>query len=326
MKNTLVIKTETKIIKSNLDKFGHELMNVINGINTKLKTDDDFYQASKDVKTLQEAEKALKEVRESILSDSGLKEISDNLIRLHEATSNQRLKLYKLVEKKKAQRKQDLIEEYFDSIKTNLDSLEFATYVIPAITQEYKLISDLQDCIKGKSKLDSMESALALYAKEVSKKAESLVRQYQAKFKKIKAKIKGREEFFDVDSIMRSDQDPDIVIDSRLVALEREKQAAAAKAEDDARLAAEKAKAAKQPTAAEKTEDRPAPRPQEEKPDAVPNLAEFAENDAKTNVSSYAFVIKFDSSLKDAQNFARALNAYIKSGGMPVKQVSLIEE
>jgi hypothetical protein len=245
METNLIVKTETKILDSNLDKFEKELIAMIESIPTKLKSDNDFVDASKNIKSLTESEKILKGVREQILNESGLKEVSEKLTALEENARDVRLKLNKKVETEKEKRKTKMLNDEFEKVENFLNNLEFKEYIFKELCFNVLAVKDeMKNVIKGKSKKESMEKALAIYRAEKTHEMKSLDKSFAAKKEKITKAIKGYSDYFSFRELMESHGDVDEIISNRITAIENEKQKA--KEQEAARIAAKEKQQEKQ--------------------------------------------------------------------------------
>ena len=68
--NPLVIKLTGEIENSNFDEWKNDLVVQIRAVNTELTTDDQFVEATKNVKTFKAAEKSLKQAKQSAIEQA----------------------------------------------------------------------------------------------------------------------------------------------------------------------------------------------------------------------------------------------------------------
>lgn len=150
---TLAIEARGEIISSNFPAFAEMVRSRLTEINRDLKTDEDFDQADADSKAIASAEASLKAAKEKALSDAEqLNELFSQIDALTGDLSAARLDLTKQIAKRKEEVKTELVEEYL------------ATFDIDPRDARRQFLTGLQTAIKGKRTLDSMRTALRVYA------------------------------------------------------------------------------------------------------------------------------------------------------------------
>jgi hypothetical protein len=149
----LAIEARGEVIASNVNEVRDLVRAALANINRNLTTDEEFGQAELDVKALKGAEEDFTSAKEKALKDA---EALHNLFAAIDATVEEirkpRLELEKLITKRKEEVKSELIEE------------ALATFDIDPRDARNNFLSGLQTAIKGKRTLDSMRTALRVYA------------------------------------------------------------------------------------------------------------------------------------------------------------------
>jgi hypothetical protein len=142
-----------EVRENNLAEVMPSIREWLESINRNPQTDEEFGDAELDVKRLAEAEKRLKEAKDKALADASsiqelFKSIEDATGEIREA----RLELEKVIANEKEKRKADLVEE------------ALATFDIDPMDARKFYLKGLQESMKGKRTLDSMKTALRIYA------------------------------------------------------------------------------------------------------------------------------------------------------------------
>jgi len=155
---SIVIKAEGKVIFSNLEPFRIAVMDMIDGIKTELVTDQDFADADAMSKHLKVGESRLVQAKAAALAQTAsMDELFRAVDDMTELMRQKRLTLEKLVKSEKESRKAVLVGEYASLLSIHEASLNVSMacgYLV--ITTR----SAFFDCIRGKSKLESMNDAL----------------------------------------------------------------------------------------------------------------------------------------------------------------------
>lgn len=146
----LAVVVEGKVISSNLPEFRDAVALYVGAINRDLATDEQFGQAEQDVKKLQGMEDAIKAAKDKALRDAEqLHALFTQLDEIGEIPRAARLELSKLITSQKEAVKARIVADA-------LNRIECAAHL------RLKTFGNLvQNSIKGKRTLDSMEKALS---------------------------------------------------------------------------------------------------------------------------------------------------------------------
>lgn len=145
----LNIKVSGKVVKSNLVEFRASVKDALATFNTALITDEDFGQAQLDVKSLKDAEEAVKAAKKAALAEAeSINELFAGLDDASEEIRQARLSLEKQIDRRKTEVKTDMALEYLAKIDC-ADRLRKA-----------KFQDEIVGAIKGKQTLDGMRKAL----------------------------------------------------------------------------------------------------------------------------------------------------------------------
>lgn len=163
----LVVSVKGEIIKSNFDDFETYALDLLEGINTDLNTDEEFGQAAADEKALKETEAKFKKVEEQILAE--MDAVSDLIKRtrgLGEKYSAKRLALGKELRNRKA--------EIIEGIKK--DAIASISIRHPDATRR------ISDAMKNKRTLESLKKHATAEAVKIEaevQRAREIVEQYR---------------------------------------------------------------------------------------------------------------------------------------------------
>ena len=236
MENTLTLQVETKgeVISSNFPQFQSWIRKSIKAINTKPSTDEEFGQAELDVKSLQTAEKTLKEAKESALKQaSDVYELLEKIDGLNGELSSTRLNLKKAVDRRKDEIKDEILAEHL------------AMFDVESSKARQHFTAPLKDAIKGKRFIDTMRSACA----EVVEAAQKQIDECRSMLESF-AKAHGESLIMDKRELELWKSD--------LLESELRRRFEAKKAQDEAaKLREEKAKAEAEAKAAQETNTKP---------------------------------------------------------------------
>ena len=145
----LAVVVEGKVLSSNLPEFRDAVKRYVGEINRDLITDDQFVQAQQDVKTLQSMEDAIKGAKEKALRDAEqLHALFSQLDDIGEIPREARLSLSRLIESKK------------ESIKAQMIADALNKLICAPHLRLRNFKSVVENSIKGKRTLESMEKAL----------------------------------------------------------------------------------------------------------------------------------------------------------------------
>lgn len=158
---SLHIEAQGMVTASNLDKFEAHAKAVLSAINMDLQTDQDFANAEKTVKWAKDVEDRLATAKSAVLAQtSSIDEVFRVIDAISAETRDKRLALDKAVKKQKEARKTEIITKAQDDLAAFIAginegiSADFARVQMPVIE------ADFAGVIKGKKKLDAMQSAL----------------------------------------------------------------------------------------------------------------------------------------------------------------------
>lgn len=143
---------------SNLAAYQKAAESFISGINTDLKTDDDFAQAEKSVKFCKEAEDKLVLVKDAALAQTAsIDELFRTIDHISATLRNKRLTLERLVKSQKDALKTNLIVKAQQAFNAHVFdwNAQLAGAALPPIAVRFAVV------IKGKKSTASMQSALS---------------------------------------------------------------------------------------------------------------------------------------------------------------------
>ena len=183
MKN-LILNVKTDIISQNVADFATQVKTYLAGINTVLKTDDDFAQAEADCKDLKAIEDNTRAAIKAVLE--GNADVAQ-LVATAEASAEElrttRLQLEKLVKAQKAQVRADIIARTKHAIHTQIDAAdEVIRPALRKVLRVSELDGVLDEAAKGKKTLAGLEkgcaSVLADWTALIQKSADYLAKRY----------------------------------------------------------------------------------------------------------------------------------------------------
>ena len=153
----LRIEVTGMVTASNLDAFKSHAMQVFSGINTDLKTDQDFADAEKTVKWCADVEDRLKAAKEHALSqtesiDALFKAIDD----IAAEARRKRLELDKLVKSRKETIRTEIVMDAAKALQAHIDQID-AT--LGGRIRMPKVHANFAEAIKGKRTIDSLNEA-----------------------------------------------------------------------------------------------------------------------------------------------------------------------
>lgn len=154
----LAIAVEGKVVKSNLPEFREMVAAYVATINTELATDEQFGQAEQDVKKLQLMEEAIDQAKDKALRDADeIYQLMQNLSEIAEIPRQTRLALLKRIESQKKAVRAQMIADALNQINC-APSLRLKSFG-----------SIVENAIKGKRTLDSMNKALGVIIASLNK-------------------------------------------------------------------------------------------------------------------------------------------------------------
>jgi len=153
----LRIEVTGMVTASNLDAFKSHALQVFSGINTELKTDQDFADAEKTVKWCGEVEDKLKAAKEHALSqtesiDALFKALDD----IAAEARRKRLELDKLVKSRKEGIRTEIVMDAAKALQAHIDQID-AT--LGGRIRMPKVHANFAEAIKGKRTIDSLNEA-----------------------------------------------------------------------------------------------------------------------------------------------------------------------
>lgn len=154
----LVIKLKGEVTDTNFDEWKNELIARVKNVNTDLVKDDDFAKAEDDVKAIKAGEKALKAAKASALEQAD--EIQKLFAAIDEVSSearDARLALERQIKKRKAEIKQEIVDDGIDAIKKYLEEQSDA---LQSVNHSWLSQSAVEDATKGKRTSASMQKAV----------------------------------------------------------------------------------------------------------------------------------------------------------------------
>lgn len=146
-----------KVESSNLVVFEKKALSVIDNVNVKLESDEDFVQADQDVKFFLNVEKNLDDCKANALSQtSSIDELFKTVDTLKEAARNKRLLLTKLIEERKKSIRSEIVATSQSALMNHINQIneELGGKVrLPLINH------DFNEAIKGKKTVTTLKQA-----------------------------------------------------------------------------------------------------------------------------------------------------------------------
>ncbi len=242
----LIVRISGEITSSNFADYKTKMLDIVENINTDLKSSEDFSAAESTIKTLDKAEKAIDAAREKAILE--VKDINALFVAMTDVSTvlrDTRLDLTKQVKTKKASIKTDAIKEARKELVSKMAEIDAPPFAV----QNFDVADSIfADAVKGKRTIETISKALktliyqklesfVLFCTEISKKTDILAN-YEKEYPSL---------FNDKHTLLAMDESPLLeVITSRISTFKAEEEASALKAkqlikEDEER----KAKAAK---------------------------------------------------------------------------------
>lgn len=155
----LVVHVTGEVTSSNLDVFALAATKFIEGINTTLETDQDFADAAETVKFCQSGEDRLDLVKEQALGQTAtIEELFTTIDKIKEQLRQKRLTLNKLVDKRKADIKVEIVTHGQQLVRKHIDAMN-ARLGAPWITSS---TADFNEAVKNKRGIDTMREAVSV--------------------------------------------------------------------------------------------------------------------------------------------------------------------
>ena len=160
---TLQVQVKGEVLASNINAYKETAFAVLDNIQTSLKTDQDFADASEVVKWCKTAEDKLKNAKTNIINQTAsIAEVLTIIEQIEKKTANKRLTLSKLIETEKEARKIELINGYRQVINETYTAFQNQTGIAPIKTAD-----NFANEIKNKRNLDTINDALFARTREI---------------------------------------------------------------------------------------------------------------------------------------------------------------
>ena len=180
----LILNVKTNVVAQNVADFSAQIKAYLAGINTVIKTDDDFAQAEADCKDLKAIEDNTRAAIKAVLE--GNADVAQ-LVATAEASAEElrttRLQLEKLVKAQKAQVRADIIARTKNAIHAQIDVAdETIRPALRKVLRVAELDGILDEAAKGKKTLAGLEkgcaTVLADWTALIQKSADYLAKRY----------------------------------------------------------------------------------------------------------------------------------------------------
>lgn len=159
----LQVQVKGEVLASNINAYKETAFAVLDNIQTSLKTDQDFADASEVVKWCKAAEDKLKNAKANIINQTAsIAEVLTIIEQIEKKTANKRLTLSKLIETEKEARKIELINKYRQVINETYTAFQNQTGIAPIKTAD-----NFANEIKNKRNLDTINDALFARTREI---------------------------------------------------------------------------------------------------------------------------------------------------------------
>ena len=182
--NELILNIKTEIAAQNVDDFAAQVKAYLDGINTDLKTDDDFAQAEADCKELKAIEDKTRAAIKAVLDGSAeTKTIIATAEAAAEDLRTMRLKMEKLVKAEKVRVREEIVGQTRRAIHAQIDAADEC--IKPALRKVLRLPEldgILDEAVKGKKTIDGLRkgctTVLADWTALIDKSAKYLIARY----------------------------------------------------------------------------------------------------------------------------------------------------
>jgi len=157
----LSIQVTGMVTASNLAEFKASALEVLDGINRDLRTDDDFANAEQTVKWCQAVEDRITATKEQVLGQTAdIDAVFRTMDEVAAETRKIRLELGKLVTAEKEKRRGEIVEAGRQAVIAHYQQINasMGQHALPVPLRE--ITADLGAAIKGKRSLDSMQDAV----------------------------------------------------------------------------------------------------------------------------------------------------------------------
>lgn len=147
------------IEKSNFNEWKTDLVEQIRSVNTDLKTDDDFAQATKHVKQFKAAENSLKEAKQSALEQAEeINQLFEAIDQVSAEARQARLSLDKQIKKRKQEIKDEHIQQGVDTVNAFIKEQSEAFQSLPQ--DNYNDREIFEDAVSGKASTKGMQKSI----------------------------------------------------------------------------------------------------------------------------------------------------------------------
>lgn len=182
--NELILNIKTDIVAQNVSDFAAQVKAYLSGINTDLKTDEDFAKAEADCKELKSIEDKTRDAIKAVLDGSAeTKTIIATAEAAAEDLRTMRLKMEKLVKAEKQRVREEIVGQARSAIHVQIDAAD--ERIKPALRKVLRLPEldeILDEAIKGKKTIDGLRkgcaTVLADWTALIDKSAKYLLARY----------------------------------------------------------------------------------------------------------------------------------------------------
>ena len=161
--NELILNIKTDIVAQNVSDFAEQVKKYLAGINTDLKTDEDFAQAEADCKELKSIEDKTRAAIKAVLDGSAeTKTIIATAEAAAEDLRTMRLKMEKLVKAEKQRVREEIVGQARSAIHAQIDAAD--ERIKPALRKVLRLPEldgIFDEAIKGKKTIDGLRKGCA---------------------------------------------------------------------------------------------------------------------------------------------------------------------
>lgn len=162
----LIIELTGTIKHSNFDKWKNDLVEKIDSVKQELITDDDFANATKQVKVFQNAEKTLKYAQESAINQApDIQKLFTAINEIKEKARQARLNLQKQIKNEKNEKKGTIVQNGINRIQSSIDNQDDDFRLVDYT--EYLRKSAFEAAIRGKSTTKGAVTAINLLCKDI---------------------------------------------------------------------------------------------------------------------------------------------------------------
>ncbi len=184
--NQLIIHLAGAIEDSNFLEWKQDLLAHIHSVNTELATDDDFVDAENHVKFFKEAEKTLKEAKQSAIEQAAdIQQLFASIDEISEEARQIRLALQRQIKTRKLEIKEEVIQQGIEVVRSCIqqqsDGFQRIDHSI------YLERTRFDQAVKGKVALHRLRKAVASLIQTIEKEIESRAEEVSANLEKLEA-------------------------------------------------------------------------------------------------------------------------------------------